>query len=259
VYLWQAPILPIADFNGDGKVDGSDVRAMADRWGTDDSSCDIGPMTWGDGVVDLEDLRVLAGYIGEEVDDPTLIAHWALDEAEGTVAHDSVGTNNGTVTGNALWQPDGGKVGGALDFDGMTFVATDFVVDPHEGPFSVIAWIKGGGPGQVIVSQQAGANWLVADPLDGSLATELKGGRMGKKLGSLAVITDGDWHRVGLAWDGSNRSLYVDDVLVTEDTQTGLDSSPGGVVLGCGTNTAPGTCWTGLIDDVRLYNRAVKP
>ena len=35
-------------------------------WGTDNSLCDIGPMPWGDGVVDVEDLIVLAEHLFEE-------------------------------------------------------------------------------------------------------------------------------------------------------------------------------------------------
>ncbi len=120
--LWQAPIIHIMDFNGDGSVDGADVRTMADRWGTDDPVCDIGPMPWSDGI-----------------------------------------------------------------------------------------------------------------------------------------ITDAAWHRVGVTWDGASRRLYVDGVLVAEDTQDGLADSPGGLILGCGKNMTSDTFWSGLIDDVRIYNRAVEP
>jgi hypothetical protein len=255
----QGPILPIIDFNGDGKVDGFEVCGMADSWDTNNTSCDIGPMPWGDGVVDVQDLIALAEYIGEEVNDPTLVAHWALDEAEGTVAYDSAGENDGMVVGVPMWQPDAGKVDGALEFDGTTFVAAGRVLSPSDGPFSVLAWVKGGAPGQAIISQQAGANWLLADPVGGCLMTELKYSPRMEGLLSQAVITDGDWHRVGFAWDGTNRSLYVDDVLVAEDTQVGLEDSLGGLLIGAGESMARGTFWEGLIDDVRIYNRAVQP
>jgi hypothetical protein len=46
---------------------------------------------------------------------------------------------------------------------------------------------------------------------------------------------------------------------VAEDTQTGLADCDGGVSIGCGADMAPDTFLTGLIDDVRIYNRAVKP
>jgi hypothetical protein len=129
-----------------------------------------------------------------------------------------------------------------------------------DGPFSVLAWVKGGAPGQVVVSQQGGANWLMADALDGSLMTDLRaGGRSPVSLGSQTVIADGNWHRIAFTWDGTNRRLYVDEVLVAEDSQKALEGSSGGMVLGCGKDMAPGRHWTGLIDDVRIYSRAVLP
>jgi hypothetical protein len=53
--------------------------------------------------------------------------------------------------------------------------------------------------------------------------------------------------------------IYADDIPVAEDTQNGLESSIGGLKIGGGTDSAPGTFWSGLIDDVRIYNRAVNP
>jgi hypothetical protein len=73
------------------------------------------------------------------------------------------------------------------------------------------------------------------------------------------VIIDGQWHRIGFIWDGANRALYVDDILVAEDTQNNLASSLDGLNIGCGSNSAMGSFWSGLIDDVRIYNRAVRP
>jgi len=259
--IWQAPIEPVVDFNGDGIVDSADMCIMVDYWGTDEPLCDIGPMTWGDGIVDVQDLIVLAEHLFEEVDDPTLVAHWALDETEGIVAHDSAGENDSYVVGGPLWQSTGGMVDGALEFDGIDdFVSTPFVLNPADGEFSVFVWIKGGALGQAVLSQIGGVNWLCADILEGNLMTELKGtGRGAAALLSQTVITDGDWHRVGFVWDGAYRALYVDDILVAEDTQTGLASSVGGLKIGCGSGPTAGTFFSGLIDDVRIYNRAARP
>ncbi len=55
---WQAPILPIVDFNADEAVDLADLVLLIDNWGTDNSLYDIGPYAWGDGVVGIEDLKV---------------------------------------------------------------------------------------------------------------------------------------------------------------------------------------------------------
>jgi len=64
--LYQAPIIPIVDLNGDGIVDADDMCIMVDNWGTDNSLCDIGPMPFGDGVVDVQDLIILAEHLFEE-------------------------------------------------------------------------------------------------------------------------------------------------------------------------------------------------
>jgi hypothetical protein len=62
----QAPIIPVADFNADGIVDSADMYIMIDLWGTNDPLCDIGPMPWGDDMVDVQDLAVLTEHLSEE-------------------------------------------------------------------------------------------------------------------------------------------------------------------------------------------------
>ena len=80
-------------------------------------------------------------------------------------------------------------------------------------------------------------------------------------MGSPSVITDGHWHHVGLIWDGARRILYVDEAEVARDEKPlgGLAASISGLYIGAGAKLAAGTFWSGLIDDVRIYNRAVKP
>ena len=139
-------------------------------------------------------------------------------------------------------------------------IVTTLALNPADGPFSVLAWVQGGAPGQVAISQFNGTNWLVADPVSGCLMTELcELGRGVVALQSAANITDGSWHRIGFIWDGVYRVIYVDDIAVAEDTQTGLESCIGGLKIGCGIDPLPGTFWAGLIDDVRIYSRAVHP
>jgi hypothetical protein len=195
--------------------------------------------------------------------DFSIIAHWKLDETEGTVAHDSASDKHSTVNGNPVWLPASGKIDGALQLDGDgDYVSTPFVLNPAEGKFSVFAWIKGGAPGQVIISQIDGANWLLADPAEGKLMTSLSqpAGRITPPpLISESIITDGLWHRIGFVWNGSQRILYVDDVEVAKDTQADLAGSTGGLYIGAGKNLDAGSFWSGLIDDVRIYERAVRP
>ena len=252
---------PPPDFYGDMKIDIEDLIILIEHWGQDDPMCDIAPPPFGDGIVDVLDLEVFMSYWGQPVDDPTLVAHWKLDEIEGTVAYDVAGTCDGRLLGDPLWQPDGGMMDGALQFDGVDdCILTSSIPNSIEGPFSVFAWVKGGVPGQVVISQRGGVNWLCSDTSEGNLMTELMGtGRVVAILPSQAVITDGNWHRIGLVWDGSHRKLYVDDVAVAEDKRGSLDVSENALLIGTDKAMKSGTYWSGLIDDVRIYNRAVRP
>ena len=90
--------------------------------------------------------------------------------------------------------------------------------------------------------------------------TELTGpGRDSGPLLSQTVIADDTWHRIGFVWDGSNRMLYVDGVSVAEDVQNNLGFFSSGLYIGVGKDYASGTFFSGLIDDVRIYNRVVSP
>jgi hypothetical protein len=197
-----------------------------------------------------------------------LVAHWALDEAEGDVAHDSAGDNNGTLYNEPAWQPTGGKINGALQFDGIDdYVSTNFVLDPANGPFSIFAWIKGGAAGQAVISQAdgtgSGETWLGVDESFGKLMTGLVAPPAGRfvpqPLVSESIVTDGQWHHIGFAWDGSYRTLYVDGAEVAKDTvaQNTLKSADGGLYIGAGRTLEPETFFSGLIDDIRIYNLAL--
>ncbi|UCD30561.1 MAG: hypothetical protein JSV03_08880 [Planctomycetota bacterium] len=253
-------IRSIRDFNGDGVVDCADICLMVDHWHTDKLDYDIAPPPFGDGIVDVQDLIVLAEDLFTY---PGTVAHWSLDETEGGTAYDSAADHVGTLIGDPAWQPAGGMVAGALQFDGTDdYVSTEFVLNPADGAFSIFAWIKGGAPGQAIISQANGFNWLCVDASEGNLMTELRyvsRGGSGAPLVSQTPIIDGDWHRVGLSWDGADRILYVDDVEIAGDTQPGMVSSRSGLYIGAGGSRGEGTFWSGLIDDIRIYNRAVRP
>ena len=131
---------------------------------------------------------------------------------------------------------------------------------PADGPFSVLAWVKGGAPGQTIISQSGATDCLCIDSVDGMLMSKLSHNSWNAApLASGVVITDGQWHRVGFVWDGITRALYADEQEVIRDGQPQLASSDRGLVIGGGAMSLPGTYFGGMIDDVRIYNRVVRP
>jgi len=179
----------------------------------------------------------------------------------GTLARDSAGENDGTVYGDPAWQPEGGMLDGALLFDGTDdYVNAGFVLNPQDGAFTVLAWIKGGEPGGVIVSQTDGSadgfggTWLGTNPSTGKLITRL----MFYELESEVVITDDQWHLIGLVWDGIRRYLYVDGEQVSgDDIDIFAIQSDGDLYLGAGKTLDAGSFFSGLIDDVRIYDVAL--
>jgi len=100
--LWQVQIIPIVDLNGDGIVDSVDMCIIVDNWGTSETLCDIGPMPWGDGIVDVQDLIVLAEHLFEEVVPPTPTPPTSF----GSFIEDPPGTYTMTDRGADIWGVD---------------------------------------------------------------------------------------------------------------------------------------------------------
>jgi lysophospholipase L1-like esterase len=250
----------LPDYNSDGVMNLRDFALLAQGWRGTDPSLDVAPPPDGDGVLGYPDLAGLATYW---MTYPGLIAHWKLDEIDGGMARDSLGRFDGTLSGSPLWRVGDGRSRGALEFDGLDdYIGTGSVLNPTDGPFTAFVWVKGGQPGQAILSQAApGEVWLGTDAAGAVMTGLMDNSRGAAPLVSQAVITDGDWHLLRFVWDGSHRGLYVDAREVAADAKKlySLKFASTGLHIGAGSDLGPGSFWSGLIDDIRLYNRAVKP
>ncbi len=70
-----------------------------------------------------------------------LVGWWKLDETEGKTAVDSSGHGyNGRLKGSPKWVPNGGKVGGAIEFDGNSHIDTD--LRQNLPTWTVALWVK---------------------------------------------------------------------------------------------------------------------
>jgi hypothetical protein len=157
-------------------------------------------------------------------------------------------------------------VDGALEFDGVD----DYVTSPNVLGFmnpreslAIFAWVKGGGPHQVIAcDSRTYGHFLLQVDFTGNLLTTLYC-RMNEYLFSETQITDGEWHHVGLVWEANiaTNSLYVDGAEVARNIPTSDLSQTRelqGLNVGTSWGLNSGDFWSGLIDDVRIYNRAVR-
>jgi Concanavalin A-like lectin/glucanases superfamily/Bacterial Ig-like domain/Bacterial Ig domain len=188
---------------------------------------------------------------------PGLVAAYAFDEGSGTTAVDATGSgNNGAVVG-ATWAP--GRYGGALSFDGTD----DYVGLPGLGTFyntafTLEAWVQkattkndvgivgswtGNGP-MLWVDHLASRHHLT---LGGGLATYLDSGRN-------PVV--GQWQHLAATFDGASARYYVDGVEVASRSFSGSVGSSNTWRIGA-YGFAPGGFFDGVIDEIRVYDRAL--
>ena len=192
-----------------------------------------------------------------------LVGHWTFDEGKGATARDVSGRDNhGTVVGGAKWTK--GIIGGALEFDGMD----DFVSIPNESQFdmtgsiTVSAWIQVESftkPWQAIVTKGDRA-WRLHRANESSsvgfACSDLSRNQTGDLLGN-RVATDGQWHHVAGVLDGTKLSIYVDGALdASAASSPNISVNDYGVLIGANAQ-ANGRLFCGLIDDVRIYDRAL--
>ncbi len=193
-----------------------------------------------------------------------LLAWWRFDESEGRIAVDSSGHGfAGTLIGNPRWQPTGGRVKGALAFDG----AQDAVLIGNApafnitGAITIAAWIKVSRfdqRWQTIIAKGDTAWRLQRAAQENTVAFHCTGlnsvkGRWPLGIEGTKNINDGQWHHVTGVYDGAVVSLYVDGILDNSSRASGAIQVNGlPVVIGANAE-ASGRNWSGLIDEVCVF------
>jgi hypothetical protein len=189
-----------------------------------------------------------------------LVGWWKLDETEGATATDSSGNgNNGTLIGSPIWRPQGGKIGGALEFNGKG----DYVKINNESAFDITdqitisAWVN------IASVPQEWTGIVTKGDTAWRLSTDFANNVFHFGLGpevylnGRTTVSSGQWHHVLCVYDGRKMSIYVDgkpDVTRPYEDNIGTNNFP--VYIG-GNAELPGRCWHGLIDDVRVYSYAL--
>jgi hypothetical protein len=197
-----------------------------------------------------------------------LLARWKLDEADGNDVADSSGNScGGKLVGNPQWQPTGGKVDGALEFDGNgdCVQINDESAFDIAGPITIAAWFKVNTfdkRWQSLITKGDTSWRLQRYAEDNTLAFHCTGitsvtsqrpeGIEGKKN-----VNDRQWHHVVGVYDGSAILLYIDGVLDNSSKASGEISMNDSAVIIGGNSEQPGREWNGLIDDVDIIAGAI--
>ncbi len=194
-----------------------------------------------------------------------LVAWWKFDESEGDKTSDSSGNKLiGTLVGNPQWQPEAGKTGGALAFDGDG----DYIeCGRDEGlniscAVTIAAWIKlsKSTTDQKIAGNQdniTGGYKLSIFSDKAELEVRDSGNllRNNRFVDGGTILQPGVWyHVVGTYSQGGSIRTYVNAKLDRElETLNVLAPSTGPLKIGCEPFT--GEClFNGLMDDLRIYN-----
>jgi len=167
-------------------------------------------------------------YLVESLIDPTsYIYNWFVNGNSITDLHYNFNTNatndvtdysGNNYEGSSIgpsWSEDG-KVGGALEFDGID----DYISIPYcfngdyVGLISVETWIKTSSNSGVIASYNQDSYWQLGIR-NGKLHWSSTADGNNAEISSLSSVNDGNWHYVAVTYDYSDGyiSIYIDGFL----------------------------------------------
>jgi Domain of unknown function (DUF4082)/Concanavalin A-like lectin/glucanases superfamily/Fibronectin type III domain/Viral BACON domain/Bacterial Ig domain len=192
-----------------------------------------------------------------------LVGAWGFDETSGTTATDASGRGN-TGTLNGPTRSTAGKFGGALNFDGVNdwvTVQDANVLDLTTG-MTMEAWVQptllGALWRTVMLKEQAGDLIYALYAANGNsrAATHIFTNNDRGINGTTATPLNA-WTHLASTYDGTTLRLYVNGTQVATRAINGaIRTSTGALRIG-GNSIWNDEWFAGLIDEVRLYNRAL--
>ena len=183
-----------------------------------------------------------------------LVGYWHFDENASSTAYDATGNvNNGTLKNSPTWQTGTNcKAGSCLSFNGTNNYIQLGTSQSYASALTVSAW----------VFHTSASDW--DDIVSGGCGNILFGfsnnvlnfgGQCNNPFTPISYSTNinSAWHYVAGTYDGSAANLYVDGSLVASSTKSGVFSVFTPTIGGEGITEN----FTGRIDEVRIYNRAL--
>jgi hypothetical protein len=190
-----------------------------------------------------------------------LVAAYGFNTTTGTTATDATGNGlNGTITGAT--HTTSGKFGAALSFNGtnnVVTVADNAKLDLTKG-MTLEAWVRPStisGSRPVIIKERSdGPTYGMYGNTSTSSPAAYAAVSSSQNIRGTAQLPLNVWHHLATTYDGVTLRLYVDGVQVASRAIAGSISVSSGA-LRIGANSIWGHWFAGLIDEVRIYNRAL--
>ncbi len=193
--------------------------------------------------------------------DNGLVGYWKFDDGSGSSAADSSGNSNtGTLINGPTWTT--GKIDGALNFDGVDDAVQIGTGNLNISGGTIAFWAYAesfSGTAQYLFGHatQPWANriQLYTDDSSGNLDLGLGDSH---NLNSIQNLNTDTWYHITLTWNGTNYVVYIDGQARANSTYTGLSTFEGYADIGNNGNSSDrSAAFDGMIDDVRVYNRAL--
>ncbi len=200
------------------------------------------------------------------VDMSPTYSEYLYEESEGLTVFDSKGSNNGTFVNEIL--RDDGIVGRGLKFTGKGFInlGQSFGQNVENG-ISISTWIKTNAKsrenqGLIFHGGPNGNTFaLYLYPLSKSIVFETNGTTNSSfTVDNVTQLWDENWHHLLVTYNGFEKKIYLDNVILGRIYATGkIDNGWGHVLfIGAGEDeTSPALLYVGLIDETRIYNYAL--
>ena len=191
-----------------------------------------------------------------------LVGAWALDEGSGATVVDQSGRGNVGTHANGTWVT-GGKYNSALSFNGAnTWVSVpdSTSLDLTTG-MTVEAWVRpsvtGGWRTGVVKEQPGNLAWgIYTSNAAGRPSAEVFVAGATRAIEAPTGLPSGVWAHLAATYDGTTLRLYVNGSQAAQLAISGTiltSNSP----LRMGGNGVWGEWFSGLVDEVRVYNRAL--
>jgi hypothetical protein len=220
-------------------------------WQTDGKLDDVRAYNRALSATDVSNLYTSGAVVRKNVSNNGLVGYYPMNEGVGLQAGDFSGrSNNGTIAGAPTWVD--GKRGKALNFSGTNDVITAPAVLSGNSPFTAVAWVK---PGDTTTAWKS----IFGTTCNGfDVAINAATFEFGKNCGGGVfyggpTVTANKWYHVAAVFDGTNINLYVNNVLTTG----GVVSYAHDILRIGGSYSSVNELFKGVIDDVRIYNRAL--
>jgi len=208
-------------------------------------------------AVSIIEAQVASPESGIVADEDGLVGGWNFEETSSPAINVS-GNGNGTWSGSATYSTSG-RFGNAISLDEGT---SDYVdvgepssLDEDFETLTLEAWFKwdGDNDGDAIVSK--GTIWYLA--VNNDTIVRFRHVNVGDGITDVTVSSLGtSWHHLVSTFDGSNSRVYLDGSYQGGESTSGTLGT-NAVDVQIGYNNSSNWYWNGLIDSVRIYNRAL--